>query len=242
MCQLDNWVMRILGKIGRPLLFGGYDRTSNPHQEYNAFFMLTPHQDKDVGDLQVYRKNILLPFGEFIPGADLIPWVKRQFPQVGYFGRGNGPEVFSVELKSQSPESIIRFNPIICYEALFPGFIRQAALNGSQFILNITNDSWFGPWGEPYLHLALSTFRGIEVRLPQVRSTNTGISVLVDSRGQIIQRMGVGKRGYLNVSVPLHQPIWTLYKAWGDWFSPLCILLSLLFTFPLMKSHLLRKP
>ena len=96
----------------------------------------------------------------------------------------------------------------------------DGANKGSNSILNITNDSWFGPYGEPKLHLALTTFRSIETRLPQLRSTNTGISALVLPDGSIAAETGIDSREVLQVDIPVMEPaLPTLLKAWGDWFG-----------------------
>jgi apolipoprotein N-acyltransferase len=200
-----------------PLLFGGYDQKDG--KDFNAFFFLSPEPIPGFPgdeDMQVYRKNILLLFGEFIPGAEQIAWIRNQFPQVGNFGRGPGPQVFKV--RSAKGQDVV-FSPIICYEALFSDYVIKAARAGSQLILNITNDSWFGPWGEPELHLSLTVFRGIETRLPQLRSTNTGISTLVLPSGEMPQRTGIGTQEVMNATVPLITPVWTLMKTLGDWFG-----------------------
>jgi apolipoprotein N-acyltransferase len=203
---------------GSPLLFGGYDRQQN--HEFNSFFFL--HSD---GQLQTYHKNKLLLFGEYIPGAETFQSIKEAFPQVGNFGQGPGAQV--LELRVPAKGQIVRIAPIICYEALFPNFLIDSARLGSQMILNITNDSWFGTWGEPQLHLALTTFRSIETRLPQLRSTNTGISTLITANGEITHPTQIGQPEILNVRVPLTPPIWTLMKAWGDWFGPFALVLGL---------------
>jgi apolipoprotein N-acyltransferase len=90
---------------------------------------------------------------------------------------------------------------------------------GSQMILNITNDSWFGPRGEPQLHFALITFRSVETRLPQLRSTNTGISALILPDGTVQAQTNIDRPEILNVRIPIIKPVWTLMKAWGDWFG-----------------------
>jgi apolipoprotein N-acyltransferase len=102
---------------------------------------------------------------------------------------------------------------------LFPKYVIEAARKGSRFILNVTNDSWFGPYGEPHLHLALSIFRTIETRLPMVRATNTGFSALVTQDGEIASKSHLFEPEILNVTVPLIDSPWTLMKAWGDWFG-----------------------
>jgi apolipoprotein N-acyltransferase len=201
------------------LLFGGYDRSNG--KDFNAFFFLSPEAPGGVtgpGDLQVYRKNMLLLFGEYIPGAETFQWIKTAFPQVGNFGRGEGPSVLEIRTgeKDLAP---VRSGPIICYEALFPNYVIAAARKGSQMILNITNDSWFGESGEPILHLSLTTFRSIETRLPQLRATNTGISSLILPNGEITQPTAIGSQEVLHVSVPIVEPMDTLMKRWGDWFG-----------------------
>ncbi len=201
---------------GVPLLFGGYDHFEK--KDYNAFFLLSPRPEESLlgGDLQIYRKNVLLLFGEYIPGAEQIQAIKNAFPQVGNFGRGVGPSVHEIT----TAHGPVKIGPIICYEALFPNYVIAAARKGSQMILNITNDSWFGNYGEPELHLSLTTFRGIETRLPQLRATNTGISTLILPNGEITQPTAVGDTTILNTTIPLIEPVPTLMLAWGDWFGP----------------------
>lgn len=202
-----------------PILFGGYDHAND--KDYNAFFYLSPEPHPGVmgpGDLQVYRKNMLLLFGEYIPGADSFDFLKNLFPQVGNFGRGVGPSVLTIS-RGPNDKDPVRTGPIICYEALFPNYVISAARLGSQLIINITNDSWFGESGEPILHLSLTTFRSIETRLPQLRATNTGISTLILPDGEITQPTHLGVPEILYASVPLMDPIPTLMKAWGDWFG-----------------------
>ena len=178
-------------------------------------------------DFQIYHKNILLLFGEYIPGMESIRWLKEMFPQIGNFGRGPGPEVFP--LPSINPGlGELRVSPVICYEALFPSYSIEAARKQSQLILNITNDSWFGPWGEPYMHLSLTIFRSIETRLPQLRATNTGVSALILPSGEMVRQSAVYQPEIMNVTVPVAEAApWTLMKAWGDWFGTFAVILGL---------------
>lgn len=216
----DQKLERFVRDRGITLLFGGYDQRDG--KDFNAFFFLSPRPRSELlpeNDLQIYRKNILLLFGEYIPGADWFPAIRSAFPQVGFFGQGPGPEVFEIPLESRT----LRVGPIICYEALFPNYILEATRRGSQLILNITNDSWFGPRGEPHLHLALTVFRSIEARLPQLRATNTGISALILPNGEITQPTPVYQAAILNASVPVIPPVPTVMLAWGDWFGPFAL-------------------
>ena len=230
--KLDDTLEQFIHHIQVPLLFGGYDREKR--RDFNAFFFLSPQ-----GQLQTYRKNILLHFGEYIPGAESFQFLKDAFPQVGNFGRGVGPEILSLDLTHPFPEAPderkshptnprIRVSPIICYEVLFPNYVIQTARQNSQLIVNITNDSWFGSWGEPQLHLALSVFRSIETRIPMLRTTNTGISALISADGTIQQPTELGTQKILNVSIPITPPIPSWIKTLGDGFGPLALILSFL--------------
>ena len=226
-----------------PLLFGAYDRDRG--KDFNAFYVLSPEPlsadlldpIRSVGDdLQYYRKNILLMFGEYVPFQDHIPMFNSLFPQVANFGRGIGPDVLNVPLFGPSesgggslPSRVLKASPVICYEVLFPDYVIEAARKGSQMILNVTNDSWFGPYGEPHLHLALSIFRTVETRLPLLRGTNTGFSALVLQNGEIAARSKLFAPEIVNVRVPLmNPPIDTLMKRWGDWFGESAFLLGAL--------------
>jgi apolipoprotein N-acyltransferase len=220
----DQQVETYVRSRGVPLLFGGYDRAGG--KDFNALYFLSPKPEPGVageGDLAVYHKSILLLFGEYIPLSDKIQFLRDAFPQVGNFGRGPGPQVLTIPPAGDRTFPVLA-SPIICYEALFPDFSLEAARKGSQLILNITNDSWFGPWGEPQLHLSLVVFRSIETRLPQLRSTNTGISALILPDGEITQPTAMDVPGVLNARVPLLEPQWTLMKAWGDWFGRFALL------------------
>jgi apolipoprotein N-acyltransferase len=195
-------------------------------------------------DLQFYHKNILLMFGEYIPFQDYIPALGKLFPQVGNFGRGSGAHLVQIPIFSHTkktttltsasgdsrvsgvsaadstePKRLLPVSPVICYEVLFSDYVLHAANQGSRMILNITNDSWFGPYGEPHLHLALSTFRSIETRLPMVRATNTGFSALITQDGEIAAKSHLFRPEILNISVPIIDPPSTLIKRWGDWFG-----------------------
>lgn len=230
--ERDRKLEEYVRSRGVPVYFGGYDQSGG--KDFNAFFFLSPTPNPGVsgqGDLQIYRKHILLLFGEYIPGAESISLIRNAFPQVGNFGRGVGPEVLRVPTLHPEVPSL-RVGPVICYEALFASYIREAALNGSQLILNITNDSWFGPYGEPQLHLALTTFRSIESRLPQLRATNTGISALIRPDGEITQPTPLFEPAILNAPVPIYEmPLWTLMLAWGDWFGPTALVGGMLLLF-----------
>lgn len=230
----DKSVESFVRKNGIPLLFGGYDHQGG--QDFNSVFFLNPETAGGLipnDDLQVYHKNVLLLFGEYIPGAETFNVIKQWFPQVGNFGRGPGPSVFEIPRPQKlAPESsektsvLVRMNPVICYEALFPNFVLDAVKKGSQIILNVTNDSWFGPWAEPELHLSLTVFRSIESRRPQLRATNTGITALILPDGSMTHQTPLNTPQAILVDVPVLGPQPTLMLAWGDWFASAALLLG----------------
>jgi len=204
---------------GVPLVFGGYDVNMQTAEVYNSLFSLQPSQELDI-----YRKSRLMPFGDTVPGAQYMPWLKNLFPQLGLFGRGPGPEVLTVKTKEGLG---VRFSPLICYEGMFTDYTVKSTRLTPHFLLNLTNDSWFGPRGEPYFHFQAVTFRSIETRRPQIRSTNTGISALILPDGSTSRLTPVYQPDILNVTVPLMEPTESLVLILGDWFPGFCIVMSL---------------
>lgn len=153
-----------------------------------------------------YSKTILLALGEYIPGEDTFPWLRSVFPMVSHFGRGPGPTM------------LLKFNgyamgPQVCYESLFPEFSKGLADLGAQFIVNVTNDSWYGGWQEPYQHLYMTLARGVEFRRPVLRVTNTGVSTVSLANGDTLGFSPVDESwsGVYNVKY-LQQPQSTFYQ------------------------------
>jgi apolipoprotein N-acyltransferase len=128
-----------------------------------------------------YSKTILLAFGEFIPGEELWPGIRNYLPPIGQFARGPGPTVLLAHDR-------FLMGPQICYESLFAWFSRDLANLGAQFIVNVTNDSWYGYWQEPYQHLYMTLARAIEFRRPVIRTTNTGISTVILADGTQLEQ------------------------------------------------------
>ena len=146
-----------------------------------------------------YDKVNLVPFGEFLPfrwalGAMGLEAVAAR----GDFQRGPGRITISLD-------GVPAFSPLVCYEVAFP----SAATDGSgraQWLLNITNDAWFGNSAGPWQHLALARSRSVEEGLPLVRAANTGISVVTDSYGRILAELGIGERGIVDGKLPAALP------------------------------------
>ena len=168
----------------------------------------------------LYDKYHLVPFGEYMPFGDVLyDWfgIKAFAARQGSgYAAGVGAQV--IDLGGKLGE----FVPLICYEAVFPQDLRGLP-ERPDWILQITNDAWFGTLTGPYQHLAQARFRAIEQGLPLVRVANTGISAVVDARGRIVAELPRGIAAYLDTGLP-GAMVETPYARWGEW--PLLVLLA----------------
>lgn len=158
-----------------------------------------------------YDKHQLVPFGEYTPGGDLLAdWlgVFSFSPAEGNgYSAGPGPAV--LDLPGFGP-----VQPLICYEAVFPWF--QRAVPRPEWLLQVTNDAWFGAESGPWQHLALARLRAIESGLPLLRAANTGVSAVIDARGGIGASLGMKQMGFLDAALPGALPP-TPYARFGIW-------------------------
>lgn len=201
-----------------PLITGGYGIDPlNFNTDYNTAFLLEPGLDNRV-KLDRYHKNILLAFGEYMPLGETFPSLYRKFPAVSNFSRGKIQNSFSLS-------SDVKLGVTICYEDIMPSFFRKVAQNDINAVVNLTNDSWFGPTAEPYLHGAITIFRAIETRKPLYRVTNTGTSFTVDQNGRLSPITKVYEEDLLISDTILadasHK---TFYVRYGDWFVVVLLL------------------
>ncbi len=212
------------------LITGAYSIDRATRLITNSLFVLD-----DNGQLQSphYSKTKLLAFGEYIPGEDLFPQIRDWLPATGQFARGPGPTIL---LKLND----FKIAPQICYESLFPNFSKSLADLGSQFIVNVTNDSWYGAWQEPYQHMYMTLARAVEFRRPLIRATNTGISTVVLASGEILEKSPLYEpwSGFYRVPF-LKNPPTTFYQQW-IWLVPFLLWLSLagLLALGIIKIHM----
>lgn len=168
-----------------------------------------------------YDKHHLVPFGEYIPFGDaLFQWanISAFASQMGNgYMAGSGPQLLDF-----GPQ-LGRALPLICYEAVFPQDLRGTAR--PDWLLQITNDAWFGQWTGPFQHAAQSRLRAIEQGLPLVRVGNTGVTAVYDARGRITASLPFEIASYLDAALPAALPI-TLYARFGE--IPLLVLLAAL--------------
>jgi apolipoprotein N-acyltransferase len=165
-----------------------------------------------------YDKAHLVPFGEYMPFGDLIP-IKKISPGSTDLSAGPGPRTIALP-------GLPAFSPIVCYEAIFPGAVTDEAARPA-WILNLTNDAWYGRSSGPYQHFAITRSRAIENGLPLVRVANNGISGVVDPVGRVVARTRLDSIGHFDVPLPAALSP-TLYTTAGDWLFAAMLLLGLL--------------
>ena len=164
-------------RIRAPVLIGALDFIADrkPWSEYvfyNSAFLFHPEKERRV---EQYSKIRLVPFSEKLPFQGVFPILNYVHLGEGDFSPGNGYRVWGEGL---------RYSPSICYEVIYPSFVREAKKAGAQFLVNITNDGWFGRSNGPYQHANIARFRAVESGLPIARCANSGVSVFYDAWGR----------------------------------------------------------
>lgn len=177
------------------------------------------HLDEKGGLVAVYDKSRLVPFGEYIPFSQYLSGLglRGLAANLQGFSSGPGPQVIS-------GFGLPSYLAMICYEAIFPSFARTNT-NRAEFLMQITNDAWFGNTIGPYQHLVQVQFRAIEQGLPAARAANTGISAVIDPYGRIIDSLKLNEAGYLDADLPVPLDA-TVYTRLGN--LPFLILMFIL--------------
>jgi apolipoprotein N-acyltransferase len=152
-----------------------------------------------------------------VPGWLDSAWLRARLPWLGSWRAGPGAKAVPVTLAGGRTLSLA---PMICYDTLAPDLARAAVRQGAELIVTLSNDSWFAVGAGPRLHLVLAAFRSIETRRPQVRSTNTGISAVIDASGEVLGSLGVHERGILVAAVPASRDAASLAQMLGAWLGP----------------------
>ncbi len=170
-----------------------------------------------VGHVQ--DKIHLVPFGEYVPLKSVLGFVNRLVEGAGEYVPG--------KTYTKADSRAGKFGTLICYEVIFPGLVRKFYKDGGDFIVNITNDAWFGDTAGPYQHFSMAVFRAVENRKPLVRAANTGISGFIDSNGRILDSLPLFKQGVLTRGIETDTTR-TFYSRFGDLFSYLCIIITVM--------------
>lgn len=207
----------ILGQIdavsgGRTVVFGVPRRDGGRY--YNSLAVTAPGGTV----AQVYDKHHLVPFGEYVPFGEVLGRFGLRglaASHGGGFSAGSGPAALDLGAAGRALATI-------CYEMIFPQHLRLA--DRPDWILQVTNDAWFGEVSGPYQHLAQAQMRAVEQGLPVVRAANTGVSAVIDARGRIRASLPLGAQGFLDAALPAALPA-TPYARTGDWPALVAILL-----------------
>jgi apolipoprotein N-acyltransferase len=208
-----------------PMLVGilYYDHRPESLSKYNSALLLEP----TARLIRAYHKIHLVPFGEFIPFLETLPWLKIFTP----YRDGYVPTLTFGRDAATIPLGSYRMAVAICFEDTVPHVIRRffkETPDGRQpdILVNISNDGWFHGSSELDMHLAVSVFRTIEHRVPLVRAVNTGISALIDGNGEIRDTLPRLTESVLSVSIPLDDRS-SLYTLWGDWLGLSCLAVTI---------------
>ena len=210
--QLDQalTVAAFAARTGVPVFSGfadyGWDREGRQHS-YNSAALFAP--DGSLGP--VYAKRHLVPFGERMPFQRLIPALGRLELGQAEWTPGTRTVLF--------PSVAGPFSCLVCFEAIFPDLARADVRAGARWLVNITNDEWFGNSAALYQHAAMSVFRAVENRVPVARCANTGLTLVADANGRVLATLPVFEPGVLVTALPRPAAVGvpTPYTRFGDW-------------------------
>lgn len=203
--ELAKDLGKIVPKEGG-LLLGSTRYITKPFEKmWNSLYVL----DEFGHILDFYDKKHLVPFGEYFPFKSILKFSKISYGDID-FSEGEKPNVINIK-------SLLPFAALICYEVIFPEEVRKNA-KGAEFLLNITNDAWYGNSAGPQQHLHIARIRAIENGLPLLRNANTGVSAIIDPFGRILNKLDYGISGIIDTNLPKSLPEKTPYSKLGDWF------------------------
>ncbi len=205
------------------LLLMGADRRTppgvSPLKVWNSLLVL----DTSGRVVSHYDKSHLVPFGEYLPFRETLnkifgPGVLKNISAgTNDFTPGQGHNPLA-------PAGLPAFSALVCYEAIFPGDVVSPHHPRPRWLVNVTNDGWYGNTSGPYQHLQSARFRAIEEGLPLVRVANSGISAVFDAYGQTVGSLPLHTRGSLDVFLPFPTRVVPPYARWGDWITLMLLL------------------
>lgn len=218
MNDLHEQIVHLSVKTKSWLLFGSVSSLPYPggHEFFNSAYLLSPS-----GDVRgKYDKVHLVPYGEYVPLRNVMPFVEGFTEGIGDFSQGPGFYPLTMDDK--------KIGVLICYEGILAHASRQYKNNAAELLVNITNDAWFGNTSAPFQHFSMSVFRAVETRLYLVRAANTGVSGIVDPTGKIIAATDIFQKDAIKGAVKFVR-IPTLYDRFGDIFVVFCFAFVVLY-------------
>ena len=198
----------------------GVVNAQNDHY-YNSALLISSEGEI----LTKYYKLHLVPFGEYIPFRKTLRFLETIVP-IGDFTAGREYTLFRVQSTEYRVQS--KFSVLICFEDLFPELSREFRKRGADYLVNITNDAWFGKTSAPYQHHSMVVFRAVENRVPVARAANTGVTSVIGWDGRIGRQTGIFTRGFVVDPIQtLSAGGRTFYTRHGDLFAKVIMVLAL---------------
>jgi len=176
---------------------------------YNSFLFL------EKNNIQIFDKQILVPFGEFLPLRSYLKFMEKITGNVDF-----APGIHKRLIQSND----INVLPVVCYEIIFNKILKDVNKNKIDILINITNDSWFGNQFGPYQHFSKAVYRSIEEGIFIARSANKGISAYIDPNGRVIKSLEMGETGNIEINFPYFARS-TLFSNYGNKIFALIVLL-----------------
>lgn len=214
----DGWAMR-LAELVPPdglLMTGVMRMTGSPEDKNLKIYNSVQAVDAKGEVAMVYDKAKLVPFGEFVPLRSVLPMDKITHGTLD-FSSGEGGKNYSLP-------GLPSVRPLICYESIFPALAEDA---WPAWLLNVTNDAWFGDSSGPRQHLEMARARAVEQGVPLVRAANTGISAVVDAYGRVIKLLPLGTTGVIDAPLPTPARQPTVF-SWAGYYYTILIGLTTL--------------
>ena len=219
----QSFVVEMIEQAQIPLVFGS--PALRRHDDGRPYLLNSAYVLSPSGEITGrYDKQHLVPFGEYIPLKTFLFFLEKLVVGIGDFQPGSGPTLLSIPYDSGQKEA--KFGVAICYEVIFPNLVRQLVNEGTNFLVTITNDAWFGDTVAPYQHFAMVVFRAVENRMAFARAANTGVSGFIDPTGHIYAPVPIFTEESFFGSISLGEPT-TFYTQFGDVFAWTCVIISL---------------
>lgn len=220
--RLDEDLARLLDR-GCAVLVNS--ATLEGEQWFNSVWRLDPARPPARAD-----KRHLVPFGEYVPLGKLVPFIGTLARNAGDFSPARALTLL--------PVGVEQLGLAVCYEIVFPAEVADLVQAGASVLVTVTNDAWYGDTAAPWQHLAAARFRAAELRRPLLRAAITGVSALVDPRGQVVEQLGVGARGTIRARVRGRADL-TPAARW-PWLGPLMAGCGALLALGRARRHLQR--
>ncbi len=208
-------------------IFGStsYEYSKDNINYYNSAYLLSP-----AGEIKgKYNKVHLVPYGEYVPLRNVFPFINKFTAGMGDFSTGTGYYPLTIDNK--------KIGILICYEGILSFAARSYKKEGAELLINITNDAWFGTTSAPFQHFSMSVFRAVETRLYLIRAANTGISAIINPKGQIVAKTSIFERTSLKEKIK-YSNIQTIYVKYGDVLVFVCFGLVVFFFMLILINHL----